>query len=359
MGDEFEFLIVTQDRDLGDDAPYANVPTNQWCDVGKARVFYCSPDILTVPWLGTLISETPHDILYLNSFLAPNFTIKPLLARFFGKLPDKPLILAPRGEFSPGALKFKRPKKYFYITIAKLLGLYNNIIWHASSTHEAEDIIRGFKINKENIHVAMDLPEPVSLHPYDEKDASEVSETNSLRIIFLSRISPMKNLDYALDILANAKANACFDIYGPIEDGDYWRRCQMRIDSMPENIQIEYRGSIMPDQVRQTFAKYDLFLFPTHGENYGHVIAESLSAGTPVLLSDQTPWRDLEKDRLGWDLSLAHRDSFTRIIDNYAQTSRDERNERRMHIKQKIFERLSTPEVIEASRQLFLRAMKG
>jgi glycosyltransferase involved in cell wall biosynthesis len=48
---------------------------------------------------------------------------------------------------------------------------------------------------------------------------------------------------------------------------------------------------LAPETVSPTFAAYDLFAFPTLGENFGHVIFESLRVGTPVLLSDRTPWR--------------------------------------------------------------------
>jgi glycosyltransferase involved in cell wall biosynthesis len=54
----------------------------------------------------------------------------------------------------------------------------------------------------------------------------------------------------------------------------------------------------MPDDVPGTFAQYDLFAFPSRGENFGHVVLESLSVGTPVLVSDRTPWKGGESDAL-------------------------------------------------------------
>ena len=53
---------------------------------------------------------------------------------------------------------------------------------------------------------------------------------------------------------------------------------------------MTYHGELQPDAVVTTFARYDAFAFPTLGENFGHVIAESLSAGCAVICSDQTPW---------------------------------------------------------------------
>jgi glycosyltransferase involved in cell wall biosynthesis len=79
-------------------------------------------------------------------------------------------------------------------------------------------------------------------------------------------------------------------IYGPIEDHEYWNECARRIQRLPSNVTAEHLGSLKPEQVTDTFACHDLFAFPTLGENFGHVIFESLRAGTPVLISDQTPW---------------------------------------------------------------------
>ena len=75
------------------------------------------------------------------------------------------------------------------------------------------------------------------------------------------------------------------------------------------------KSKLKPNEVVGTFSKYDLFLFPSGGENYGHVIAESLSSGTPVLISKNTPWLDLESQNLGWDIDLKDMDSFVEIIE--------------------------------------------
>jgi glycosyltransferase involved in cell wall biosynthesis len=70
--------------------------------------------------------------------------------------------------------------------------------------------------------------------------------------------------------------------------------------------------------VPATLAGYDLFLLPTRGENFGHAIFDALEVGLPVLLSDQTPWRDLERIGAGWSLPLANPDRFAATIDDFA-----------------------------------------
>lgn len=107
---------------------------------------------------------------------------------------------------------------------------------------------------------------------------------------------------------------AAFDIYGPIEDDSYWKECQIEIEKLPKNVTVNYCGLVSHDAVHEIFSKYDAFLFPTFSENYGHVIAEALAVGTPVIISDQTPWNDINDANAGWALPLENEEAFTSAI---------------------------------------------
>lgn len=163
----------------------------------------------------------------------------------------------------------------------------------------------------------------------------------------------MKNLDFALNTLALTSKRIRFDIYGPLEDQNYWKECQAIIKKLPATISVNYCGTVLPANVKATFGLYDLFLFPTRGENYGHVIAESFSTGTPVLLSDKTPWSDLESDGLGWNLSLENPAAFAQKIEYLAETSSETRQKQRLKTREKALIRLLNPEAIEENRRLF------
>ena len=89
----------------------------------------------------------------------------------------------------------------------------------------------------------------------------------------------------------------------------------MCIRDRPSNIRAVYKGEVPPDQVKRTLARHDLFFFPTRGENFGHVIFESLAAGVPVLISDQTPWSDVETHEVGWSLPLSSMSAFGMAIE--------------------------------------------
>lgn len=351
---DFEFWIVTRDRDLGNDKPYPNTKINQWQQVGNAMVYYLPPRSITVKNILKLIVSIPHHALFLNSFFDP-LTINVLLNRKLHKLSSDLVIVAPCGEFGWASLKQKILKKFIFIQIARVVGLYKNVIWRASSEFERLDIIKFMKVKSDWVHVVEDLP--IKGVPDIEPDLSVMSLTNrkGLKIVFLSRISREKNLDYALKILKKVNAVVVFDIYGPAENRIYWRECQELMAQLPANVTVNYLGSVNANQVVNIFSRYNLFLFPTGGEAYGHVIAESLTSGTQVLISTETPWCNLQADGLGWDVDLTQMDSFVEIIERLALLSDDEHLRKRAEVKAKIVERLLDPAILESNRQLFRR----
>jgi glycosyltransferase involved in cell wall biosynthesis len=356
LSDDFEFWIVTRDRDLGDTSPYADIQPNQWQRMGGAMVYYLPPGNCTVKGMAKLIKNTQYDVLYLNSFFEPIFTIKLLLARRFGWLPNKSVIVAPRGEFSMGAIKLKYLKKYVYIKIAKLFRLYDNVIWQASSAHEAQDIVRVMNESPAAIHVALNLPSRASSNAPIDASIQLKADGADVRIVFLSRISPKKNLDFALRVLAKVSVPIEFNIVGPIDDDKYWRRCQALIARLPAHIKAHSWGSVEHAQVASVMDEHDLFFFPTKGENFGHVIAEALTAGTPVLLADTTPWRGLEQAGVGWDLPLDAEQRFVDAIEKVASMDSDAYTAWRKQVREYAHEKLTDPAVLKANVDLFRQA---
>ena len=208
-----------------------------------------------------------------------------------------------------------------YIAVAKVLGLYKGAVWQASSEHEEADIREWFG-NDAQVVIAPNLP-PV-INAADEPKAAKGKIKGCLKIIFLSRISRKKNLDGALKMLNGLKGKVEFRIYGPMEDKIYWAECQKIINSLPENIKVKYCGSVKHDQVGAVMREHDLFLFPTLGENFSHVILEALCGECPILISDQTPWRDLEEKGVGWDLPLSKPDIFQEVLQRCVDVNDEE-----------------------------------
>jgi glycosyltransferase involved in cell wall biosynthesis len=93
---------------------------------------------------------------------------------------------------------------------------------------------------------------------------------------------------------------------------------------LPAGIHIEYKGEVMPNKVQHLFAEYHAMLFPTKGENFGHAIYECLSVGRPVIVSTETPWKELEKKCGGYDISLNNEDQFKKAIQTFLQMDQTE-----------------------------------
>jgi glycosyltransferase involved in cell wall biosynthesis len=303
LGDEIDFRIVTLDRDDFDETAYPGVQPETWTPVGKAQVYYVPPARATFGNWQRLVATVKPDLVYLNSLFDPKFTLMPLLVTKVSRRAARKIVVAPRGELSQSALKLKAAKKSVFLRLAKLAGLYSRVWWHVSTADEAAMVAAQFgsrartrAIVARNLSVRIDSAEA----PRRKNSAPD----DPLRVVFLSRIGRMKNLDIALRVLAQSTIPIEFDIWGPVADAPYWRSCSEMIETMPNHIRVNYRGVADHVHVGAIMADYDIFFLPTAGENFGQVIAEALGAGTPVLISDRTPWTGLEQRGVGWDLPL-------------------------------------------------------
>ena len=131
-------------------------------------------------------------------------------------------------------------------------------------------------------------------------------------------IAKTKNLLFLIKVLKKLKKEikVSYEIYGPVKDQDYWELMKQETEELPANIRVTFKGPLLPDQVQAVLQQYDCFVLPTLGENFGHAIFEAMGAGVPVLISDQTPWRNLENRKAGWDLPLQEQlwiDKLTKI----------------------------------------------
>lgn len=309
LGDNYNFKIITSDRDLGDSKPY-NIQLNTWCKLGKAEVYYINQKT-SILKLKNIINGVDYDILYLNSLFNLTFTIKPLVLAKFKLIKNKHIILAPRGELSVNALAIKKIKKRVFLKIFQMLGFYKKIKWHASTIYEKKDILNIRKVEEKNIKMAKNIPKKTNIRK------NTINHYDHLKICFIARISPMKNLIYAIEILRGVEREVVFDIYGPIEDILYWGKCLKLLENLPSNINFKYMGALNSNLIHSTLVDYNILFVPSLGENYGHIYAEALSVGVPILVSTNTPWRNLATYKVGWDIDLEDKESFMKVIENF------------------------------------------
>lgn len=368
LGDEFEFRIVTSDRDLGATASYPGIQPGKWTRVGKALVLYLPPGLRALPTLLRALRCADGGVLYLNSLFARTYSMFPALCRRLGLIRPQTLMVAPRGELSPGALKFKSGRKSAFIDAAKRVGIFHHVLWHASTPYEAADIQSVFgrvgagaatdasEVEDDASEIAIAAPLPTPTPP--ENATRRPKRAGELRAVFLSRVARKKNLAGALAMLAGLSGRVSFTIFGPLEDREYWAECQAIASKLPGNVRAEHAGEVPHDSVRRRLKEHDVLLFPTQGENYGHVIMEALLAGCPVILSDQTPWRGLREKGAGWDLPLSQPDRFRAALQECIDMNEEEFAESSRRAREFGIARSTDPAVLQQNRDLFVTAIR-
>ncbi len=307
--DSFEIYIISKNHEVADTQPLDGIK-NGWNTFDFGKVYYTPYGDHGLKHILRVIDEVSPDIIYENSFFSHDDMLP--VCMYKKKHPEVRIITAPRGEFYPERLKSGRAKKTLYKNLMKFSGLLRGIYFQATGEQEKQYISDFVGTKPEMIYNVNNITLPGVEQYFPDKTPGE------LRLVFMARIHPMKNLLFAIDILKDVSANVTYDIYGSTENREYWEQCLAAIKTLPENIKVTYRGNAAHDDVPGILAQYHAFFMPTIGENYGHSIVEALLASRPVIISDKTPWCDLEQSGAGFAIALDDRKGFAAAIERLA-----------------------------------------
>jgi len=312
LKNEFEFFIVTSNTDYTETIPYAGIVPDQWTSISpNVSVFYVSQAGQKIGAINRLLRERKYDLVYIHLLFGFWFSFLPLLLAKLNHY--KRIVVASHGVLGQGALGVKPFKKKVFLSLMKMTRFYKCVTFHSVTTHETDDIRKHIGKTTKIIE-ARELPRKISEPPVRGPKLS-----GKLSIVTVARIAAEKNQLYALEIIGKCrKFEIRYDLIGPIYDETYWNKCKSLIGLMPENIHINYRGSINSENIPLELQGYDIMLLPTTGENFGHTILESFMAGCPVIISDRTPWKNLAEHSTGRDIPLENPDGFREAIEYFA-----------------------------------------
>tara|TARA_B110001450_G_scaffold134513_1_gene126316 strand:+ start:6358 stop:7491 length:1134 start_codon:yes stop_codon:yes gene_type:complete len=309
LSTKFDFYIVTSNLDIDNLEVVDESDLNKWILKNGYSIRYLNKRNQNFSSYKQIVDNLNPTIVYLNSFFSFKFSILPILVSRKNKSISK-IILAPRGMLGKGAMKIKWLKKFLFIKIMNFINFYSNINWHASTSNESIEIQNLFGVNS-NIFVAQNL----SGFKYLKFKAHKVKD-GFLKVLFVSRISEKKNLLFLIESinLCVNKNQINLTIIGFQQDKPYLKLCLDLLDKY--QISYEFLGFVPHNQLSSYYLSSDIFCLPTLHENYGHVILEALSHGLPIIISKNTPWRDLEVKKVGFDLPLLS-SSFSSKIDYF------------------------------------------
>lgn len=299
--DEYEFYIVTRDMDYCETEPYVDIERDTWfCREKNVFVYYISKNNLSKKTLSKVFDSKPFDVILINGMYSWYFSLLPLVI-----LKSKSIkkIVSARGMLNSQAFSTGKSKKKLFIGLASFFGLYKNITFHATNLAEANSIKK--EIGKDvTTTVAPNLPRIIS---GASNTISKQKEKGVVKLISIARIAKEKGTLHS--VLALSKINSLdvvieLDLYGALYDKAYWDECKELIAKFPKQIKVNYKGNLDSGVLLETLKKYHFLLLPSEGENYGHAIIESLSVGLPVIISTNTPWKNLESKKVGWDVGI-------------------------------------------------------
>ena len=201
--------------------------------------------------------------------------------------------------------------------MSTVLKFYSKTIFHVNSSKEKKDTLN--QVN--NIFKFKTVP---VFYPNQKRIRINDLDTrrNKFKILFVSRIVKNKNLDFCLKVLNGINFDCEFNIIGQIEDKSYWNNCISLIENIRKNIKVNYLGIKSRKAVNKLMRKSHCLLHPSKFESFGHVIFESFLNGLPVIISNNTPWKNLKKKGIGINLSLNRINEFRNEI-NYLKSCND------------------------------------
>lgn len=292
---DFDIYVFTSDSDLGEN-PYKDIESDVWLKRSNHQVYYCSDSNHSYALIKEQYASLKPDVVYINGVFSAKYSIAPLRSL---KNKSSKLIVAPRGMLSSGALGLKSTKKKLFLVCVRMLKWFKNVEWHVTSKDEKESLVR--RVNpKRKINLIRNV-----VLPLQKSSRPEWGIDSSIKMIFVGRISRVKNIEFFINVLNkyNQPRTIEFDIIGSCEDKIYWNNCLKKV-SDKANYKMNYIGELKSNLIVSKLKDYHLFVSPSLNENFGHSIVEAMQVGLPLLISNQTPWKNLEEYNAGWDLPL-------------------------------------------------------
>lgn len=346
MKDYYELYVITSNHELHNDAVLEGIHDG-WNDHQSCRVLYLRESFLFYGKLKKIVREIKPDYVYVNSYFSAHFVLPALSVAKACKIP---VVLAPRGQFAKGALKIKSVKKSVYRLLFNFIKGNYSLVYQATSKEEYAQIKEKAAKKGDAIIEVANVPTFTGGEKCRERKTKGL-----LKAVYIARIHPIKNLKFALYCLKECKERIVFDIYGPIEDNDYWIECQSIIKELPNNVKVTYMGTLPHNEVADVLSKHDVFLLPTETENFGHSIVEAMLAKCIPIISNNTPWVNLQEYGCGWALSLDNKETFSNALDSVAAESEEEFSKRQVAIKDYLDSHLNVTELQQQYCSLFSR----
>lgn len=238
----------------------------------------------------TLLNQLKPDVVHENCCWMAGSALTQKWAQQLGYK----VVLTPHGMLEPWIIK-----RHYWIKKVPALWLYQKDAvvkadyLHATAESEKENLLKlGYNRKVEVIANGIDVDEIVMKTSWERKK----------QILFLSRIHVKKGINYLIEAVAALKEDLKdykINIAGEGEESyiDELKQMAYRLGVADY---IHFIGGVYGNRKWELFCNADVFVLPTHSENFGIVVVEALACGTPVVTTKGTPWHELRTENCGW-----------------------------------------------------------
>jgi len=256
---------------------------------------------ISIPFLFNVWKDIKaNDLIHIQSI----FSTQTPISLFFAKLFKKEIILSPRGSLAPWILNRKKKRKDIWLNYL-IKPFIKDITWHATAEQEKNEILSLFSNAKVKI-----IPNGIDLDDY--KIINKLSKKEYLKkfinqkleveniIVSMGRIHAKKGFDIlvkAFNELDQKYKKSVVLIAG--EDENELSNLKDLCKKLNIENKVFFIGKVLGQDKIDFLANADLFVLPSHNENFGNVYAESLASGTPIIASTDTPWSEVEEYNCG------------------------------------------------------------
>lgn len=244
--------------------------------ITNTEIYYSQNSVKGYFTILKLLFKNRQHKFYINGLFIPRLCFLPALI-------CKKIIISPRGMLINDTLGKKAIFKKLYLLLLKQV-MSKDVVWHATDDAEVADIKRFFGANSD-VQLISNIPvKPMQTAKLYTKHSGE------LRLVYYGLIVQKKGLLTFIQTLKSLNYPVSLDIYGSVKDQAYWKLCIDELNNNTSLASFNYKGHANPAESQNILASYDALVLLTKGENFGHSIYEALSVGTPVVISDKTPW---------------------------------------------------------------------
>lgn len=268
-------------------------------EIKHCRLHYIPTSMLGAmkrEWLAVIKGVRP-DIVHVNCCWLPSCAFIQKWAQEAGYK----VVLTPHGMLEPWIMR----RHYWSRKLPALLLYQKRAICeadylHATAESEKENLLKLGYNSKVTV-----IPNGIDVDSIQMKRSWERTKT----ILFLSRIHVKKGIDCLIEAAVSLRDE--LEGYQIVIAGEgdpaYIASLKQQVADAGMADVFNFVGGIYGDRKWDLFREADLFVLPTHSENFGLVVAEALACGTPVVTTQGTPWQELETRHCGWWTEIGSR----------------------------------------------------